>query len=122
VADRPPASTPHRTCVGCRLRVPQADLVRVVARTGPEGASGAIAELDPDRLHSGRGAYLHPSLTCLDLAERRRALPRALRAGGGLVTAGLRAQMEQYLMTSSRRGDRPKAGRDGDEHAMSAQR
>jgi hypothetical protein len=104
------------------MRAPQADLVRVVARLGSEGSSGAAAELDPDRVHLGRGAYLHPSLDCLDLAERRRALPRALRLAGGLATTGLRAQLEQYLMTSPRRGDRPKAGRDGDEHAMSAQR
>jgi len=26
----------------------------------------------------GRGAHLHPDLACLDLAERRRAFPRAL--------------------------------------------
>jgi predicted RNA-binding protein YlxR (DUF448 family) len=103
------------------MRAPQADLVRVVARKGSVGTPGAHAELDPERVHPGRGAYLHPTLTCLDLAERRRALPRALRAEGGLALTGLRAQLEQYLMTSPRRGDRPKAGRDGDEHAMSAQ-
>jgi predicted RNA-binding protein YlxR (DUF448 family) len=27
----------------------------------------------------GRGAWLHPRLACLDLADQRRAFPRALR-------------------------------------------
>lgn len=75
------------------------------------------ARLDLDRRHPGRGAYLHPSLTCLDLAERRRALPRALRLSGGLDLDRLRHQMTSV----SGDGGRPKAGRDGDEHAMSAQ-
>ena len=34
---------------------------------------------DPGRRLPGRGAHLHPVVACLDLAERRRAFPRALR-------------------------------------------
>lgn len=118
MADRPSASTPTRTCVGCRTRAPQSDLVRVVARPGQEGSpTGWIAWLDLSRRHPGRGAYLHPSLTCLDLAERLRALPRALRLSGALDLERLRLQMTSV----SGDGGRPKAGRDGDEHAMSAQ-
>jgi len=30
----------------------------------------------------GRGAWLHADRACLDRAERRRALPRALRSAG----------------------------------------
>ena len=132
MADRPSASPtrsgPTRTCVGCRMRAAKNDLVRVVARTGQAGdqtddLSVAEAWLDVDGTHPGRGAYLHPALSCLDLAERRRALPRALRLSGGLDTERLREQMATLLSSdlpgSSR--NRSKAGRDGDEHAMSAQ-
>jgi predicted RNA-binding protein YlxR (DUF448 family) len=61
-----------RTCIGCGERAAKPDLVRVVA---------AGDELVPDvamRL-PGRGAYLHPSLACLERAQRRKAFPRALR-------------------------------------------
>lgn len=98
VADRSSASTPVRTCVGCRTRAPQSDLVRVVARPRQEAHSAEwVAWLDPDRRLPGRGAYLHPALNCLDLAERRRALPRALRLAGRLDVTALRAQMQQSL-------------------------
>ena len=100
MADRPsasnPARAPVRTCVGCRARVPQTDVVRVVARPKQADRSGEwIAWLDPDRRLPGRGAYLHLSLNCLDLAERRRALPRALRLTGSLDVVELRGQMQQ---------------------------
>ena len=34
---------------------------------------------DPRARIPGRGAWLHPDLDCLDLAVRRRALPRAFK-------------------------------------------
>jgi len=37
-----------------------------------------------DRRLPGRGAHLHPTRECLELAERRRAFPRALRVSGPL--------------------------------------
>ena len=81
------------------MRAAQKDLVRVVARTDQAGGPAApVAWLDVDRSHPGRGAYLHPALSCLDLAERRRALHRALRLPGGLDTAGLREQMTRFLV------------------------
>jgi uncharacterized protein len=69
-------TTPHvpmRTCVACRTRRPQAELVRVVR--GPEGAP----ILDPLGGAPGRGAYLCPGDACRMLAERRGLLRRALR-------------------------------------------
>ena len=108
MADRPSASPtrsgPTRTCVGCRMRAAQKDLVRVVAQTSQTGGSRAVALLDVGRSHPGRGAYLHPALSCLDLAERRRALAKALRLPGGLETDGLRDQMAQFLAGASRPG------------------
>lgn len=85
-AGSPPG--PVRTCVGCRGRAAQTDLLRVVA------VSGAGVP-DPGRRLPGRGAYLHPDLQCLERAERRRSLARALRAPGPLDLAAVRVELEQ---------------------------
>lgn len=75
---------PIRTCVGCRTRAAASGLLRVVAVDG-------IVVPDPRRRHPGRGAWVHPDIGCLRLAERRRALPRALRRSGELDTAAVYA-------------------------------
>lgn len=75
---------PVRMCVGCRTRAAKIDLLRVVA------VSGTLV-VDPRGRLPGRGAYVHPDLACVDLAERRKAIPRALRYGGRLDLAPLRA-------------------------------
>jgi predicted RNA-binding protein YlxR (DUF448 family) len=75
---------------------------------------------DPGRRLPGRGANVHPEPSCLDLAERRRAFPRALRRSGPLDTAALREFVADLhrppvtVLTGS--------GSDADEHPMSAQR
>jgi predicted RNA-binding protein YlxR (DUF448 family) len=79
---------PIRTCVGCRLRVPAAELVRFVA---VEAGDHFRLQPDPDRRLPGRGAHLHPDPACFALAERRRAFGRALRNTGVLDT-GLLAE------------------------------
>ncbi|WP_462185773.1 MULTISPECIES: YlxR family protein [unclassified Frankia] len=79
---------PVRTCVGCRSRAPSSDLLRIVVEGG---------ELLPDarRRMRGRGAYVHPDLACLDLAERRKAFPRALRVSGPLGSKQVRLYLER---------------------------
>jgi predicted RNA-binding protein YlxR (DUF448 family) len=67
-----PRKTPMRTCVACQTERVKGELVRVV-RT-PEGQ----VELDSTGKQSGRGAYLCPSVDCLDRAQKRKALERAL--------------------------------------------
>jgi predicted RNA-binding protein YlxR (DUF448 family) len=42
----------------------------------------------------GRGAYLHFDLSCFELAERRKALPRALRVAGPLDGGPVREVIE----------------------------
>jgi uncharacterized protein len=81
---------PERTCVGCRERAAKDDLLRIVAIEG---------ECVPDHRGTlpGRGAYVHPALVCLDLAVRRRAFPRALRAQGPLGTEALRLAVEKTV-------------------------
>lgn len=68
----PVTDGPLRTCIGCRKAVAQAELLRVVAIDG-------VLTADPTRRLGGRGAYVHPRVQCLDLAERKRAFGRALR-------------------------------------------
>ncbi len=61
--------------MGCRVRAPKASLLRVVA------VGGALVP-DPAASLPGRGASVHLDLQCVDLAEKRRAFPRALRLAG----------------------------------------
>jgi len=65
---------PLRTCIGCRERAARADLVRVVL-------DGDLVVVDETATRAGRGAWLHRSPECLELAKRRKAFGRALRAG-----------------------------------------
>jgi hypothetical protein len=91
MVDRP-ATGPVRTCVGCRKRAAKEELLRVVADDLGDGL-----EVIPDpRGHApGRGAHLHPTTECLELALRRRAFARALRAPAGLGSKRLEAHVQQ---------------------------
>ncbi|WP_129666241.1 YlxR family protein [Phytoactinopolyspora endophytica] len=82
---------PIRTCVGCRSRAEKSELLRVVV-----DGSRPMMELvpDPDGRLPGRGAYIHPSTGCLDIAERRRAFPRSFRRGGPLDVSVVRRWLE----------------------------
>ncbi|GIG25226.1 hypothetical protein Cde04nite_14700 [Cellulomonas denverensis] len=59
--------------------------------------SGGIAPrdlvVDVARSLPGRGAWLHPDPHCLELAERRRAFPRALRIAGPVDTTAVHRQL-----------------------------
>ena len=66
-----------RTCVGCKERAVKSSLLRLIA-------VGDVIRPDPQARLPGRGAYLHPSPACFELARRRRAFPRALRTTGSL--------------------------------------
>ncbi|WP_350347093.1 YlxR family protein [Agromyces sp. G08B096] len=71
---------PVRTCIGCRSRAPRSSLLRVVLRD-------SLVVVDTAAVLPGRGAWLHPTLECFRLAERRRAFGRALRTRGELDTS-----------------------------------
>jgi predicted RNA-binding protein YlxR (DUF448 family) len=62
---------PERTCVGCRTRRPQHDLIRFTER------GGRVTLARPGA--TGRSAYLCPARECLGEALRRRAFARAFR-------------------------------------------
>ncbi|MFK8849457.1 YlxR family protein [Streptomyces sp. Ac-502] len=79
---------PERTCVGCRERAAKDDLLRIVAIEGE-------CVPDPRGTLPGRGAYLHPTRDCLDLAVRRRVFPRAFRGQGPFDATALRRFVER---------------------------
>lgn len=65
---------PLRTCVACRAVLEKDSLVRLVAR------DGAVV-VDHTRAAPGRGAYLCPSVACVEKAARSAPWHRALRTG-----------------------------------------
>ncbi|WP_343238531.1 YlxR family protein [Streptomyces sp. SID13031] len=78
----------QRTCIGCRKRDSPSGLLRMTV-------SGGLVLPDPAHRAPGRGAHLHPVTECLDLAERRKAFPRAFKVPGPLDLTLVRAQVEQ---------------------------
>src|SRR5487761_831423 len=81
-----------RTCVGCKERAVKSSLLRLVA-------VGDVIQPDPQARLPGRGAYLHPSLACFELARRRRAFPRALRTAGSPSIALVGEYLAQQAST-----------------------
>lgn len=89
--------SPVRTCVGCREKAAKSDLLRLVVDVvGPHRS--VVPDEQGDK--PGRGAHLHPSPTCLELADRRRAFPRAFRLDGPLDTEPVRSWLEQHRPVS----------------------
>ena len=82
---------PIRTCIGCRKRRPQGELVRISAQDGtPRVASG--------RREAGRGAYVCGLAACAKLALQKERLARALRKNIDIATlAELGRQLAERL-------------------------
>lgn len=70
------SSDPVRSCIGCGVRRPQRELVRLGL-----GADGEVTVDRPRRL-PGRGAYLCGA-GCLAAALKRKAFSRAFRGRAG---------------------------------------
>ncbi|HEY0935333.1 MAG TPA: YlxR family protein [Trebonia sp.] len=83
-----PEKRPLRSCVGCKARTAKSSMLRLVV-----AGDGIVP--DPQARQPGRGAYLHPSLACYELAQRRRAFSRALRVPGSLDTAPLASYLSR---------------------------
>ena len=94
---------PVRTCIGCRGADSRSTLLRVVL--GPAEGGPPVVVPDPERARPGRGAWLHPTVSCLDLAVRRRAFGRALRSSTppdlSAVEGWVRAHAQEHQQTSS---------------------
>ena len=74
---------PVRTCLGCRKCADKSFLLRVVARNGE-------VVVDQSATLSGRGAWVHPTLECIEVSIARKAFSRALRVDGPLRADNVR--------------------------------
>ncbi|GAC1380039.1 MAG: YlxR family protein [Marmoricola sp.] len=93
---------PERTCIGCRERATKSELLRVTRGSDLDGRT--IVAPDLGGTAPGRGAYLHPTVACLALAERRRAFGRALRhTEGSLSLSELRTYLESKQVETQQR-------------------
>ena len=90
-----PGVHPVRTCIGCRRRGGQSELMRVVAQIS---GGQNVAVVDEHRRLSGRGAWLHPDPACMETALRRKAFHRAFR--GAVETGQLALQFHALTGTS----------------------
>jgi len=81
---------PMRKCVASQEMFPKKSLVRIV-RT-PENE----IVIDPTGKKSGRGAYLCAKLEYIDLAQKKKALDRALKVQ---VSPEIYDQLREYVKT-----------------------
>ncbi|WP_344231882.1 YlxR family protein [Kribbella hippodromi] len=88
MTDARPGRIRERTCIGCRKRSSPADLLRMTV-------SGGLVLPDPGHRAPGRGAHLHPTTECFELAVRRKAFPRAFKVPGPLTVTGLQEYLAQ---------------------------
>ena len=114
------ATTPQRTCIGCRRTDSWSVLVRVVAARGESTTPVVVV---PDLRHQlpGRGAWLHPDPGCLAGAVRRRAFGKALRLQGAPDVAAVAAYVQERERQDQQVAPHHQGGLDADEHPMSTQ-
>jgi predicted RNA-binding protein YlxR (DUF448 family) len=81
----------------------------VVVVTDAAGIPAMV--VDEGRSMPGRGAWLHPDPGCLETAERRRALGRALRNAGLSDVSDVRRHIEHPGMEGTEQISVPEADR-----------
>ena len=93
-----------RTCIGCRQRAAKSELLRVVA-----GDRGLACEVVPDPAGRapGRGAHLHPTTECLELARPPPSVPPGPPGPGRLATTAARGATSRSSTERSTDRDRP---------------
>lgn len=79
---------PLRKCVGCGEQKPKKDLIRIV-----KNKDGELL-VDFTGKANGRGAYICPDLKCLQTAQKRKALNRALECE---ISTEIFERLEQEL-------------------------
>ncbi|KIP52756.1 YlxR family protein [Leucobacter komagatae] len=81
---------PIRTCVACRTRATRAELLRLVVRDGH-------LFIDDRAVLPGRGAWVHETAECLNLAVQRGTFTRALRVSGKLDAHPLENRLKMLM-------------------------
>jgi hypothetical protein len=79
--------------------------LRVTAGSDADGRPVVVP--DPAATRRGRGAHLHPTTACYDLAVRRRAFASALRVGAGLDSGPVASYVASLSSTKDRDTDQP---------------
>ena len=64
---------PERTCIACKIKHAKKDLIRIVKNNNGE------ISLDFTGKKPGRGAYVCPTLACIEKAVKSKALHRAFQ-------------------------------------------
>lgn len=77
--------SPHRMCVACRARRPQAELLRFARRRDGEIVPAIANAIGAGARPPGRTAYVCPTHACVHRAVVRRGLSRALGSTGLVV-------------------------------------
>jgi predicted RNA-binding protein YlxR (DUF448 family) len=83
------------------LRVVVAPDALVISSAAGSGSGQVTIVPDPRGRLPGRGAWVHPVVGCVELAERRRAFARALRVPGPGDPAAVRTFVEQVGVPTS---------------------
>ena len=91
-----PRRVPQRTCIACRTSEAKRGFARIV-RT-PEGR----VALDPTGKANGRGAYVHETPGCWELALKKDRLGHALKV---TVPAEDLSQLEAHMVTLAATGE-----------------
>ena len=87
-----PVASPERTCVGCRAKRAQRELVRLTT------SGGRVVPAWPGA--PGRSAYVCPDKECLEAAEKKRAFARAFR-GPVIIDPAARREIVQRATVQS---------------------
>ncbi|WP_354479382.1 YlxR family protein [Marisediminicola sp. UYEF4] len=81
-----------RTCLGCRQRASATSLLRLVAHDGE-------IVMDHSMTLPGRGAWVHPSIDCLETALTRKAIGRSLRNPAAMIDGdALRQELRNHAI------------------------
>ena len=84
-----PRKIPMRMCVGCGEMKPKRELIRVVRQPDEQIVLDAVGK------KPGRGAYLCPQQSCLQLARKSRRLEKTFSCRiSDEIYAGLEAAMQ----------------------------
>ena len=79
---------PQRTCVACRQTKDEKDLIRVVRTPGGE------IEIDETGKKDGRGAYICPTLECMNKVMKGNQLEHTLKSS---ITGENREKLVRYF-------------------------
>ena len=76
---RSESALPVRTCLGCRNRAEQVNLIRVRATESGSWSISGLSGPSADEVGIGRSTYFHPFMKCIENGARGKQLQYALK-------------------------------------------